>query len=157
MFCYRGNLLHFGRLWPYFARPPFVTVAMHSFCWLCHVIQSDMLEGLSPSHSFIYFHLSLPILHQHLFLLWLSLLMLYWIIGPFVFRVLGFASPVVAPGLVLCIRDILPYMNSRLLHSCCIKWPFVYPVRWLSDIWTIVLLKIIYVIKVVQLLFSFWD
>ena len=58
-----------------------------------------------------------------------------------------------APGLFLCSRCILLFKKSRLLHSCYLKWPFGYQVRWLPYTWTVVLLKLIYVIKVVQHLF----
>ena len=37
-----------------------------------------------------------------------------------------------APDLILCTKCILPCKNSRLLHSCYIKWPFSYPIRWIS-------------------------
>ena len=58
-----------------------------------------------------------------------------------------------APGLGLCARCILPCKNSRLLHLCCIIQPFSYLERWLPYIQTIVLEKLIYVMKVVQHLF----
>ena len=35
-----------------------------------------------------------------------------------VFYVQGFPCPLVAPGVALCTRCILPYANSRLLNSC---------------------------------------
>ena len=92
-----------------------------------------------------------------LFLMWLSLQMLCPFIAPFIFRVLGFQSPVMAPSLVLCVRYILPCKKSRLLHLCCIKWPFGYLIRWLPYIWTILLLKLIYVIMVIQFIFFFQD
>ena len=68
-----------------------------------------------------------------------------------------FPYPVVESGPVLYARFILPCRNSRLLHWCCIKWPFSYLVRWLTYILMIVLHKLIYVIKVVQHLFFFPD
>ena len=52
-----------------------------------------------------------------------------------------------------CARWILPCKNSRLLHLYCIIWPFGYPIR--CYIWTVVLIKLIYIIKVAQLFFSF--
>ena len=85
--------------------------------------------------------------------MWIKLLMLCATIGPFIFRVLGFLSAVVALGLVLYARSILPWKHSRLLWSCCIKWPFSYPVKGLPYIWKLVLLTHIYVMKVVQLFF----
>ena len=118
-------------------------------------------------HSFAYFLLSFYLLFQccisfidclncsrfqspcsFLFLMWLLLLMLCPIIEPFIFRVLGFPSLVVAPDLVLCKRCLLPCKDSRLLHSCCIQWPFGYLVKWLPYSWTIVLLKLICVINI---------
>ena len=67
--------------------------------------------------------------HEFLFLIRLSILMLYPMIGPFIFKALGFPSPVVAPGLVLCTRHLLSCRNSWLQHSCCIKWTFTCLVR----------------------------
>ena len=64
---------------------------------------------------------------------------------------------VVAPVLVLCARCIFPCKNSRLLHSCCIKWSLSEPLRWLPYIWTTVLLNLLHVIMVVQLLFLLAD
>ena len=118
-------------------------------------------------HSFFLSHLALCQLQRllscrvqypcnFLFLICLSLLMLHPIIGPFIYRALWFPSSGVAPGLVLCGRCILPCKNSRPWHSCCIKWPFGYPVRWLSYIWKIAH-NHIYLINVVPLLFFFPD
>ena len=76
--------------------------------------------------------------------MWLSLLIQCLIIGPFIFRVLEFPSPGVAPGLGLCTGCILLCKISKLLHSCCVNWPFGYPVRWLTYIWTKVLLMLKY-------------
>ena len=104
----------------------------------------------SPAHLFLSFHLSLPAQHhlQRLsqlqqspfplyfpFQMWLSLLMLHPIIGPFIFRVLGFLYPVVEPDQILCARLMLLCKQSKLLHSCYIKWPFGYLIRWLSYIY----------------------
>ena len=85
----------------------------------------------------------------------LLLPMLCPIIGSSIFRVLGFPYPVVPPGMIPCARCLLPCKNSRILHSCCIRLPFGCLVKQLPCIWTIVLLKLIYVIKVVQHLFFF--
>ena len=45
--------------------------------------------------------------------------------------------------------------NFGQLPWCCIQWLFSYPVRLLPCIWITALLKLIYVIKVVQFLLSF--
>ena len=139
-------------------------------CWLCHVIYSDMLNMYhSPAQLFLFtFLFQCNVSFRGcpdcirvwspcivLFLMWLILLMLCTIIGSLIFRVLGLLYPVMAPGLVLCTRCILPCKNSRELHSCCIKWPFGCLVWWSPYTWTKVLLKLIYVMKVVQPLFSF--
>ena len=70
------------------------------------------------------------------------------ILGPFIFRVLAFPHPAVAPGLVLCAKCILPCKHSRQLHTCCIKSCF--GCRWggLPYIWAVELLNFIYVITV---------
>ena len=82
----------------------------------------------------------------------------YWCyvpsLGLFIFRVQGLSYPVEAPGLVLCTMCMLPCKNCRLLHSYCIKWSFDYLLRWFPYIWTVVLPKLIHVIKVVQYLFQ---
>ena len=65
----------------------------------------------------------------------------------------GVPCPIMAPGLVLCARCILPCKNSRLLHSCYVRWPLGYPIRQLPYIWTIILQMLIYVIRVVELAF----
>ena len=101
-------------------------------CQLCCIIQSYILDVYnSPALLFLYFNLSLPVWCQ---LQWLSELQQcpvpFWfslpdtviatdsnpIIGPFIFRVLGFPYPVVASGLVPCMRCILPSKNSWLLQ-----------------------------------------
>ena len=166
MLCYRGNLLQSIRLYPFWERPPFVPMNMHNFtsfaksfrvtCWMFTILlviyfsffqlcisSRDCLVAtksgsLTISSSWCDYH--------------------FWYYSlSFVFRVLEFLSPVVVPGLVVCIKCILPCKNSRLLHSCCVKWPFGYLMRWLPYSWTIVALQPIYVIKVVQLLFYFPD
>ena len=77
----------------------------------------------------VQFHCTFPIL------MWLPLLMLCPYNGSFIFRILGFLSLVMAPSLVLCTRCILPFRSSSLLYSCCIKWPFGYPIRLLFLSW----------------------
>ena len=127
-------------------------------CQLCHIIQSDMLNvSHSPTHvcSLFTFLFQLCISSRgclscnrvqypwnFLFLMCLLLPVLCPIIGPFIFRVLGFLSPVVAPCLVLYTRCSLPHKNSRLLHSCGVKWPFSYRIRRLPYIWITVMLKL---------------
>ena len=88
------------------------------------------------------------------FLIWLSLTIVHSVIGPSVFRVLHFSYPVVEPGPVIWASFILTCKNSRLFYQCSIKWPFGYLVRWFSYIWIIILLKPIYIIKVVWHFFS---
>ena len=130
---------------------------------LCHVIQSDMLNVYhSPAHFFLFtllFQYSVSSrgylncrrvwsLYNILFLQCLSLPMLFTIIGPFIFRVLDFLS-----GSMVKVH-IAFFKNSRMLPSCCVKWHFSFPPWCLPYIWTIILLKLIYIIKVVQHLLS---
>ena len=115
---------------------------------LCHAIQSDMLKFYhSPAHLLHSFHLSLPILHQVQRLSWLwqvsgtHVISPSWchycyqcyapLLGLLFSALLGLPSPVVARGMVLYARCILPCKNSRMLLSSCIKWPSSYPIRWL--------------------------
>ena len=173
MLCYRGDLLQSIRLCSFWTRPYFVPMAIHNFtsCALWFRVICWTFITL-PIIFFLSFHLSVPALCQFqwflscdrvwipcnfIFLMWLSLLMLSPIIGPLIFRVLGFPPPVAAPSLVLCTRCILSHKTPRLLHSCFIKWLFSYPIRSLLYIWPIVLLKLNYVFKVVRLLFFFPD
>ena len=129
----------------------FITlVPIHFFCF-----DSLFLLCISSRGCVKYDKFQFPC--NFLFLMWLSLLMLCPIMGPFIVRVLCFPSPILAPCLILCGRCIFPCRNSRMLHSCCIRWPFSYPIRWLPYIWTIVLLKFICLIKVVQVPFYFTD
>ena len=108
--------------------------------------QSDMLKVYhSLAHLFLFRFLvllcisssgclscnNIPCPCYFLLLMWLSLPMLCSIIGPFIFRVLGFPSSVLTPDLVLCAKCILPCKNSRLLHYCFTKWTFRYQIRWL--------------------------
>ena len=131
MLCHRNNLLQSIRLCPSGAGPPFMPVDRHNFA-SCAVFSEWHVECLPFSISFIYlfiftfpFHHGIPFgdylncgsVHSpcnFLFLMWLSLQMLHPIIGPFIFRVLGFPYPTMAPGPVLCTRLILPYKNMRL-------------------------------------------
>ena len=146
----------------------------HSQLWcLCCVIQNDMLSVYhSPTQLFSCVHFSLSSLHQlnsclpynkvlfhctsH-FLMWSLLLMLHLVIGPFIFRVLGYCYLLVVPGQVPCLGLILPCRNFRLLLSCSVGWPSASLVRLLPCIWIIVLLKRTCVIKVVQCLHFFPD
>ena len=113
------------------------SLSRSSFLGLC-LNRVDMSSSL-PSDKLIEIHqlahallLKLPILEETtlctntnlLFLMWLFLLMLCSIIRPFIFRFLGFPYLIMAPILVLCTRCILPCNNSRLLHLCCLTWPF---------------------------------
>ena len=105
--------------------------------WLCHVIRSDMLNVYhSPAHLILSFHLSLSLQCQlqRLSQLLQSLAPLQFpfplvvsntdanpIIGPFIFRVLGFLYAVVAPGLVPYVRCIFLCKNFKpvalMLHK----------------------------------------
>ena len=170
MSCYGGNLLQSIRCWPFWGRPPFVPIDMQNLTG--YAVSFRMTHWLFIILQFIYFFLftfcfqhnislrdclnctTVQSIGNFLFPRRLSLKILHPIIGPFIFRVLGFPSPVVEPGLVLCTRCIL--------HSCCVKWPFGYLVRWLPYIQTIIPIKLIYVIKVAHLFFfldwhaTFW-
>ena len=84
--------------------------------------------------------------------MWSLLLMLHPLIGPFIFRDLGYLYQLVVPGLVPCVGLILPCRSFRLLPSCYIGWPSASLVRWLPCIWITVLLRHTCVIKVVQCL-----
>ena len=86
------------------------------------------------------------------FLMWSLLLMLHPLIGPFIFRDLGYLYQLVVHGLVPCLELILPCRNFRLLPSCYVEWPSTSLVRWLPCIWITVLLRLTCVIKVVQCL-----
>ena len=170
MLCY-GVLLHaLLQVMSFLYKTTFCANGQAQLCWLCDIIQSNTLNvDNSPAHLFLFTILfqfgvsSRGCLHcsrvwsscNFLFLMWLSLPMLCPIVRPFIFRVLRFPYPVVVPGLLLCTRCMMPCKNSRLLPSCCIKWHFF--CVWLLYIWTIVPLKLIDVIKVVQHLYFFPD
>ena len=128
MLCYRGNLLHFIWLCPLWARL-FLPISMHNFtvCAVSFRVTSWFITlPLMYFFLFTFFPhscfssrgcLSCNSVHcpcNFLFLIWLLLPMLFPIIGPFIFRVMGFRSPVLASGLVLCARVILPSKNSRM-------------------------------------------
>ena len=82
--------------------------------------------------------------------MWSLLLMPHPLIGTFIFRDLGYLYQLVVPCQVPCPGLILPCRNFMLLLSCYIEWPSASLVRWLTCIWITVLLRLIYVIKVVQ-------
>ena len=140
---------------------------------LCCVIQSDMLSVYhSPTHLFSHVYFSPSSLRQ---LEWLAKLQqspvpLQFllpdvviatdatpILGPFIFRDLGYLYQLVVHGPVPCLELILPCRNFRLLWSCYLEWPSASLVRWLPCIWITVLLKLTCVIKVVQCLLFFPD
>ena len=106
---------------------------------LCRVIQSDMLSVYhSPTHCFLMF---IFLLHPYInwtswltcnkvlfhcnshFRMWSLLLMLHPLVGPFIFRDLGFLYPLVVHGLVPCLGLILPCRNFSLLQSWSVGWP----------------------------------
>ena len=140
---------------------------------LCHVIQSDMLSIYhSPTQLFCIFIFLFPLyvnwngwlsdnkvlFHCNFhFLMWSLLLMLHPLIGPFIFRDLGYLYQLVVPGQVPCLWLILPCRNFRLLLSCYVGWPSASLVRWLPCIWITVLLRCTCVMKVVQCLLFFPD
>ena len=124
MLFYRGSLLQFVRLFPFWARLLFVPMAMYNvascavsfrvICWSLITFPCIYFFSLFFIHSssapeavsVVWYPCSF------LFLRWSLLLILCPIIGHFIFRIL---SPVVAPGMVLCTKCILPCKNSRLL------------------------------------------
>ena len=147
----------------------------HSQLWcLCHVIQSDMLHVChSPAQLFSHVLFSFSSLCQleqlaHLqqssvplqfsFLMWLLLLMPHPLIGPFIFRGLGYLCQLVVPVQVLCVGLILSCRSFRLLSWCYVGWPSASLVMWLPCIWITALLRHICVIRVVQchLFFPDW-
>ena len=150
-------------------------MAIPNCMYLCHVIQSDMLQVfiILPCN---YFHACsfFPFLFMSTgtvssvatrvqffcnfyFLMWSLLLMPPPLIGPFIFRDLGYLYQLVVPGQVPCVGLILPCRNFRLLPSCYIGWPSASLVKWLPCIWITVLLRLTCVIKVVQCLLFFPD
>ena len=165
-YCYRDNLLHsmrfvlFGQdhLWCAWTRETLPVVFCHSEWYV---------EFLPFSRSFISsFYLSLPV--------WCQLLncsIVQSLCNPIsrcgscyrcynnllglLFQGPGIPYLVVDLGQIPCARLILPCKNSKLLHWGCVKWSSSYLVRWLSYILIIILLKLIYVIKVVQHLLFF--
>ena len=126
-------------------------------CWLCWVIQSDMLNIYhSPTHMFLSLCLSLPALCQlqRLSQLQQSPVLSHcalpdvvittdsmpnqWV---FFIQIQEFPSPIVASSLFLCTRCVFHCKNTRLLHSSCKKWHFSYVIRWLPHIWTVLTAK----------------
>ena len=87
--------------------------------------------------------------------MWLLLLMPHPLIGPFIFRDLGYLHQLVVLGQVLCVELILPCRCSRPLPWCCAGWPSAYLVTWLPCIWITALLSLTCVIKVVECLLFF--
>ena len=71
------------------------------------------------------------------------------LIGPFIFRDLGYLYWLEMPGQVPCVGLILPCRNFRLLPSCYAGRPSASLVKWLPCIWIAVLLSLISIIKVV--------
>ena len=139
----------------------------HLYC----VIQSDMLSVYhSPTQLFscvlfpLYVNWNGCLTYNKLlfhctfhFLMWSLLLMLHPLIGPFIFRDLGYLYQLVVPGQVPCLGLILPCRNFRLIPSCSAGWPSASLVRLLPCIWITVLLRHTCVIKVVQCLLFFPD
>ena len=145
--CYWGNLLQSIRLYPFWARPPMCQWPCTTLpVMLCHSEwHLECLPFFSPYisffSSFFWSAASTPeavsIAAESSSLEISSSLCCYHYqcytpsFGLFFFQFFfGFPYPGVASGLVLCARCTLPYRNCRLLHSCCVKWPFCYPIRW---------------------------
>ena len=139
---------------------------------LCHVIQSDMLHVYhSPTHLLLHVLFSLSSLYQLVQLSHLQqspvplqfplldvviatdIMATHWAIY---FKGSGLSLLVSGSSLCsLCRVCIALQELSRLLPWCCVGWPSVYLVRWLPCIWIMALLRLIYVIKVVQCLLFF--
>ena len=83
------------------------------------------------------------------------LLMPPQLIGPFIFRDLGYLYQLVVPGQVPCVGFIWPCRSFRLLPSCYEGWPSASLVRWLPCIWITVLLRLTCVIKMYSVSFAF--
>ena len=114
----------------------FCTNGHSQLCRLCRVIQSDVLciyHSLTQLFSLVHFSLfSLCELEQLAHLQQSPvplqfplpdvslLLMAPPIIGPFIFRDLGYLNQLVVPGQVPCVRLILHCRSFRLLPSCYI-------------------------------------
>ena len=151
----------------FLVRPPFVPKDMHNLCQLYCVIEIDMLSVYHfIAHLFCSFQLCLScsvcfrdclscsrLQSPGHFLMFLLLQMLHPSMDLFISRVLGFLYPVLEPSQVLCTRFILPCMNSRLLHSCCIEWPSINYGKVVPHIWIIVVPSLIYLISSVEHLF----
>ena len=108
MLLYRDNLLQFIMLYPFLGKTPFMPMAVHSFngCGVSFRVTCWMFITLLFINFFLFTFLfllcvssrgclsydSVWCLCNFLFLMWLSLLMLCPISGPFIFRVLEFPS-----------------------------------------------------------------
>ena len=120
----------------------------HTFIFMCSffpfLLMSTRMVGLftTKAHSCAVFH----------FLVWSLLLMPYPLIGPFIFRNLGYLYQLVVPGQVPCVGLMLPCRTFMLLPSCYVGWPSASLIKWLPCTWITVLLRLISVIKMVQCL-----
>ena len=92
-----------------------------SACLFC----SSYLFRLSVNLRFLSWN-GVQFLCNFLFLLGILLWILCPIIGPFIFRNLGYCYPLKGPGKILCVR--WSYKNA----AC---WLFIYLVRWLPYLW----------------------
>ena len=154
----------------FLGKTTFCAIGHAQVCQFCHVIQSGMLNVYhSPTHLF-------PI----------SAFLVTFCIGfrgclncgslvPFQFPFLDVVIATDAtPQLLFCsvfrgshtlwhlvwlfVQGAYCLARTQgLLNSHCVKWPFRYSVRWMTYIWTIILLKLEYVIRVEQLLSFFLD
>ena len=134
------------------------------------IIFSCVHFSLSTLHLFSCVHFSLSSLHQ---LEWLANLQqspvplqfllpevviatdatpTHW---AFYFQGLGYPYQLVVPGQVPCLGLMLPCRNFMLMLSCYVGWPSASQVRWWPCTWITALLRLIFVIKVVQCLLFF--
>ena len=67
--------------------------------------------------------------------MWLLLLILHPLIGPFIFRDFIYHCWLVDPGQVLYVKLILSCRSFRPLPLCYVEWLSAYLVRWLPCIW----------------------
>ena len=141
MLFYRGNMAQSIRSCPFRARLPFMQIEIHYFasCAVSFRVTSWLFTILWLTYFFSPFFSSTASASEAVLIeaesdppaissSWCGYH--YWCYAPSLgllfFMVLGFLFPVVVSDLVLCARCVLLCRNSRLLHSCCVKWPFRY-------------------------------
>ena len=103
-----------------------------------------LCSGLALSFDRVHFS------HNFLLFIWLLLPVLLPISGPFIFRALRFLSSVFVPGLVVMCKMHIALQEIQAVVLMLHKMAFhLYNKVVAFYIWTTVLLKLIYVIKVV--------